>query len=156
MCYSNNLRVLFAYHIHSTWCNAFVCLFVCFVLFCVVFCFCFCFLFCFVFVFVFCFVFCFVLFLFCFVFCLFDLFWNMVSRPVARGCGGCDAPPPQSAKRSTFSHKVGQKWGFCRRVRGGEVQKSPLFGSKRSTFGGSRTPTKINPGYGPDGIWTKF
>ena len=61
----------------------------------------------------------------------------------ARSQGGCDAPPPpKSAKRSTFSHKVGQKWGFCRRVRGGEVQKSPLFGSKRSTFSGFRTPQK--------------
>ena len=28
---------------------------------------------------------------------------------------------------------MGQKWGFCRRLRG-DVQKSPLLGSKRSTF----------------------
>ena len=56
------------------------------------------------------------------------------------GAGGAMAPP-KSAKRSTSGHKVGQKWGFCRRVyKGGEVQKSPLFGSKRSTFWGSRTP----------------
>ena len=30
---------------------------------------------------------------------------------------------PKSAKRSTFSCKVDQKWSFCRRVKGGEVQK---------------------------------
>ena len=64
------------------------------------------------------------------------------------GCRGCNAPP-KSAKRSTFSHKVGQKWGFCRRV-WGWGSESPLFGSKRSTFWGFRTPPKIDPGYGPD------
>ena len=54
------------------------------------------------------------------------LFKEGSSRPVAGGVRGCDAPH-KSAERSTFSHKVGQKWGFCRRVRGGEVQKSQLF-----------------------------
>ena len=68
-----------------------------------------------------------------------------LGRPVrggeGGGCRGCDAPP-KSAKRSTFSHKVYQKLGFCRRVKGGWGSKSLLFGSKRSTFLGSRTPTK--------------
>ena len=48
-------------------------------------------------------------------------------------------PPPKSAKRSTFSHKVDRKnGGFGRRLKG-ECSKSPLLGSKRSRFGGSRT-----------------
>ena len=74
------------------------------------------------------------------------------NRPVARGVRGCDAPP-KSAKRSTFSHKVGQKWGFCRRVKGGEVQKVHFLGSKGPLFWGPVPPPppkkKIDPGYGP-------
>ena len=50
-----------------------------------------------------------------------------VSRPVARG-GGVRCNPPKSAKRSTFSHKVGQKWGFCRRVRGVRFKKVHFLG----------------------------
>ena len=74
------------------------------------------------------------------------------SKPIAKGCNA----PPKSAKRSTFSHKMGQKWGFCRRVKGSEVQKSkyPLFGFKRSTFLGSCTP-QIDPGYGPEKKYRK-
>ena len=51
--------------------------------------------------------------------------------------------PPKYAKRTTFSHKMGQKWGFCRRVKGvtGWGSKSPLFRSKRSFFGRSCTPS---------------
>ena len=64
------------------------------------------------------------------------------------GCGGCDAPPPKSAKRSTFSHKMGQKWGFCRRVRGVRFKKVHFLGPKGPLFGGP-APPKIDPGYGP-------
>ena len=60
------------------------------------------------------------------------------SRPVARGC---DAPP-KSAKRSTFSHKVGQKWGFCRRVRGVRFKKVHFLGPKDPLFGGPAPPPK--------------
>ena len=72
-------------------------------------------------------------------------------RPVARGCGGCDAPP-KSAKRSTFSHKVGQKWGFCRRVRGVRFKKVHFLGPKGPLFWGPAPPPKkkIDPGYGPE------
>ena len=70
-------------------------------------------------------------------------------RPVAGGGGGGgggDAEGvmhPQSAKRSTFSHKMGLKWGFCRRVKGVRFKKS-TFWSKRSTFWRSHTPPKKN------------
>ena len=60
-------------------------------------------------------------------------FWGK-NRPVARG----PVAPPKSGKRSTFGHKVGQKWGFVGGLRGWG-SKSPLFGSKRSTFGGFHT-----------------
>ena len=71
-------------------------------------------------------------------------------RPVARGVGvrGCDAPPPKSAKRSAFSHKVAQKWGFCRRVKGVKSKKSTFRVQKVHLLGVSHLPT-INPGYGP-------
>ena len=42
-------------------------------------------------------------------------------------------------KRSTFSHKLGPKWGFCRGVKGGEVQKVHFLGPKGLLFGGFRT-----------------
>ena len=84
-------------------------------------------------------------------FCLAVTFLKMSGfvpgRPVARGWG-CT---PKSAKRSTFRHKMGQKWGFWRRVKGWG-SKSPLFGSKRSTFLGVPHLPKIDPGYGP-GPW---
>ena len=71
-----------------------------------------------------------------------------LSRPVARGvCRGA-THPLKSAKRSTFSHKMGKKWGICKRVKGGEVQKVNFLGPKGPHFGGS-APPKINPGYGP-------
>ena len=53
-----------------------------------------------------------------------------------------------SAKRSTFSHEMSQKWGFCRRVKWGEVQKVHIFGPNGPLFWGLHPP-KINPGYGP-------
>ena len=67
------------------------------------------------------------------------------SRPVAGRWGNA---PPKSAKRSTFSHKMGQKWGLCRRVKGGEVQKVHFLGPSGPFFGGPAPPI-INPGYGP-------
>ena len=80
--------------------------------------------------------------------------WSIAQcRPVARGY---DAPP-KSAKRSTFSHKVGQKWGFCRRVRGVRFKKIHFFGPKGPLFGGpTLPPKKINPGYGPGTMCTKW
>ena len=53
----------------------------------------------------------------------------------ARSQGGCDAPP-ESGKRSTFGHKVGQKWDLCRKVDGGEAQKVHFLGSKGPLFFG--------------------
>ena len=53
------------------------------------------------------------------------------SRPVARGVQG--VRHTKSAESSTFSHKVGHKWGFCRRAKGARFKKS-TFGVKRSTF----------------------
>ena len=52
----------------------------------------------------------------------------------ARSQGVCRGAmhPPKCANRSTFSHKVGQKLGFCRRVRG--------CCSKKCTFLGFCTP----------------
>ena len=55
------------------------------------------------------------------------------------------ATHPKSAKRSTFSHKMGQNRVFA----GGSRwwgSKSPLLESKRSIFW-SPTPLKIDPGY---------
>ena len=65
-------------------------------------------------------------------------------RPVARGC---DAPP-KSAKRSTFSHKMGQKWGFCSGVEGVRFKKF-TFWIQKVPFFGVPHPPKIDPGYGP-------
>ena len=48
--------------------------------------------------------------------------------------------PPKSAERSTFNHKMGQKWGFCRRVKGGEVQKVHFLCPKGPHFGGPAPP----------------
>ena len=69
-----------------------------------------------------------------------DLFNQAIGQGV---CGECDAP--ESSKRSTFSHKMGQKLGFCLRVEGSS--KSPPFESIRSTFG--TRPPKINLDYWP-------
>ena len=60
-------------------------------------------------------------------------------RPVARGG---TMQPPKSAKRSTSVHKMGQKWGFCRRVKGGEVQKVHFLGPKCPLFGVPPPPQK--------------
>ena len=49
-----------------------------------------------------------------------------VSTPPARR----RRTPPKSAKRSTFSHKVGQKWSFRRRVRGWGLKKSTFWAQK--------------------------
>ena len=62
-----------------------------------------------------------------------------IARPVG-GYGGCDAPS-KSVKRPTFSHKMGQKCGLCKRVKGMRF--------KKSTFWGPTPPPQINPGYGP-------
>ena len=59
--------------------------------------------------------------------------YKSLPRPVARGVQGCNALS-KSAKRPTFSHKMGQKCGVCKRVKG-RGSKSPLFG-----FGGSTPP----------------
>ena len=69
----------------------------------------------------------------------------------ARSQGGARGVtyPPKSAKRSTFSHQMGKKWGVCKRVKGGEVQKVHFLGPKGPHFGGFCTP-KIDPGYGPE------
>ena len=48
---------------------------------------------------------------------------------LARGCRGCDALT--QICRSTFSHKVGQNWGFVGGLRGGGIAV-PLSGSIRS------------------------
>ena len=55
--------------------------------------------------------------------------------------GGGETHHPKSRKKSTFSDKVGQKFGFCWRVKGGG-SKNPLLGSKRSNFWESRTSPK--------------
>ena len=68
---------------------------------------------------------------------------SLAIRPVA-------VAPPKSAKRSTFSHKVGQKWGFCRRVRGVRFKKVHFLGPKGPLLGVPHPP-KIDPGYGPAG-----
>ena len=72
---------------------------------------------------------------------------SVVPRPVARGCWGCDAPP-KSAKRSTFSHIMGQKLGFWWRVKGVRFKKSTFWVQKVHFFGVPH-PSKIDPGYGP-------
>ena len=73
----------------------------------------------------------------------------MLTRPVARRMRGLDAPL-NLPKGPLLATKMGQKWGVCKRVKGVKF-KSPLFGCKRSTFWGSRTPSKkIDLGYGPD------
>ena len=51
--------------------------------------------------------------------------------------------PPKSAKRSTFSHKVGQKLGFCRRVRGVRFKKVHFLGPKGPLFGVLHPPKSI-------------
>ena len=38
--------------------------------------------------------------------------------------------PPKSAKRSTFNHKMGQKWGVCKRVKGMRFRKFTLWVQK--------------------------
>ena len=62
------------------------------------------------------------------------------NRPVARGC---EARPPKSAKRSTFSHKMGQKLDFSKRVKGDEVQKVHCLGPKGHILGGPAPPKKL-------------
>ena len=66
------------------------------------------------------------------------------TQPIARGCRGLNASS-KSAKRFNFNHKVNQKWGFCSWARGWGLwgSKSPLLGSKRSTFGGPAPPSTL-------------
>ena len=52
------------------------------------------------------------------------------------------ATPPNLPKGPLLATKWAKNGVFCREVKGGEVQKSPLFGSKRSTFWGSPHPKK--------------
>ena len=65
---------------------------------------------------------------------------NKQTRPVVRGGAGGATHHPKSPKRSTFSHKMGQKWVFCRRVKGDEVQKVHFLGPKGPLFGGTAPP----------------
>ena len=58
-----------------------------------------------------------------------------VGRPMSRGA----THHPKSAKRSTFSHKMGKKWGFVRWLR---RPKRAIF------FGGPHLP-KMDLGYRP-------
>ena len=70
--------------------------------------------------------------------------WMDGTRPVARGCDAL----PKSSNRSTFSHKICQKWGFCRRVKGVWFKKSTFWVQKvQSTFGVLHP--HIDPGYKP-------
>ena len=57
---------------------------------------------------------------------------------------------PLICQKSTFSHKMDQKWGVYRRVKGVRFKKSTLW-VQRSTFWGPATtpPPPIDPGYGP-------
>ena len=55
---------------------------------------------------------------------------------------------PKSAKRSTFCHKVGQKWHFCRRVIGVRFKKSTIWVQKVHFLGVPHL-LRIDPGYGP-------
>ena len=60
---------------------------------------------------------------------------------------------PKSTRRSTFSHKVDQNWGFCSRVWGGgsEIQTVPFQDPKLGVhFLGVPLLPKIDPGYGPE------
>ena len=73
---------------------------------------------------------------------------NFSRRSQARSQGGGGGAggathPPKSTKRSTFSHKVDQKWGFCRRVKGGEVQKVHFLGLKGPLFWVPHPPKSI-------------
>ena len=68
-----------------------------------------------------------------------------MTRPVARG-GGCGGGVRQICQKVA---KNGPNWGFCRRVKGGEVQKSTFKGP---LFGDSRDPlSQIDSGYEPEG-----
>ena len=58
------------------------------------------------------------------------------TRPVAEGV------QIQICQKVHLWPQNGPKWGFCRRVRGWG-SKSPLFGSKRSTFKGPAPPESI-------------
>ena len=47
---------------------------------------------------------------------------------------------PKSAKRSTFSQKVDQKWDFCMSVKGVRFKKSTFWGPKGPYFGDPAPP----------------
>ena len=55
--------------------------------------------------------------------------------------------PQNLPKGPLFSDKMGQNWGFCKRVKGDEVQKVHFWGPKGPHFGGSAPP--IDAGYRP-------
>ena len=73
-------------------------------------------------------------------------------RSVNRGVQEVQCTPSKSAKRSTFSHKVGQKWGFCKRVKGDEVQKVHFLGPKGPHFGVPPLPSILAMGLDKFGI----
>ena len=51
---------------------------------------------------------------------------------------------PKSSKKSTFSHKMGKKWGVCKKVEGGEVQKVHFSGVQKVHILGVRTPQNLS------------
>ena len=64
-----------------------------------------------------------------------ELFWHTVC------CSGCKRTPPQSAKRSTFNHKMGKTNGLFVRARWGWGSIQVHFlGRKGPHFGGSAPP----------------
>ena len=68
--------------------------------------------------------------------------FNIQSQARSQGVRGVRrTPPPHLPKGPLLVTKWAKNGFFCRRVRG-EVQKSPLFGSSRSSFGGSAPPKK--------------
>ena len=64
-----------------------------------------------------------------------------------RGCGGCDAPPPNLPKGPLLVTKWAKNGIFVRGLRG-EVQKVHFWGPKGSHFGVPHLP-KIDSKYGP-------
>ena len=71
--------------------------------------------------------------------------YSFFEQARSQGVQGCNAPP-KSAKRPTFSHKMGQKWGFCKRVKGVRFKKSTFLVQKGPHFWGPAPP--VDPGYG--------
>ena len=71
-----------------------------------------------------------------------------MTRPVAQA----HSQAPKSAKRSTLSmlsYKMGQQWGFCKRVKRDEIQKVHFLGPKGPHFGVLHPPQNWSC-YGPE------